>query len=341
MKRIVVFVCLSLFIGTGLFAAGQQGRGTADGEWRPSRPVRILAVAAAGGGTDLVARTMAEALGPIMGTTFQVVNVLGGSGGIAMSQVLAAPADGHTILGANESMHSVAVLGTFPHLSDVWDLYIAAGSEATLSVRTDSPIRNFEDLRATSRVREVLGAGSNPGSVWGVKFAQFQSLMGSAANITFIPFTGSAPSNIAVLTGEVEVSITAAAEQLSFLQAGEMRPLIAIEREDVYIPGIGTVRSIAHYYPEFHNYPQVSQWLGFCVPRNLPQAIRDAYRAGITQAWQTDLFQAMLAASNFTFFGIYGEEAERLGSAMDASFSWILYDHGWVDISPATFNLPR
>ena len=341
MKKIVIFACLSLFVVTGLFAAGQQGRAAADGEWRPSRPVRILAGAAAGGGTDLVARTMAEALGPIMGATFQVVNVLGGSGGIAMAQVLAAPADGHTIFGANEAMHSVAVLGTFPHLSDVWDLYIATGSEATLSVRADSPIRTFEDLRAAVRAREVLGAGSNPGSIWGVKFAQFQSLMGPAANLTFIPFTGSAPSNIAVLTGEVEVSITAAAEQLSFIQAGEMRPIIAIEQEDVYIPGVGTVRSIARYYPQFANYPQVSQWLGLCVPRNLPQAIRDAYRAAITQAWHSTLFQDMLTASNFTFFGIYGEEAERLGRSMDASFSWILYDHGLVDISPATFNMPR
>gem|GEM_PF-4513154 len=49
----------------------------------------------------------------------------------------------------------------------------------------------------------------------------------------------------------------------------------------------------------------------------------------------------MMATSNFTFFGIYGEESERLGREMDASFSWILYDHGLVDTSPAAFNLPR
>ncbi|MCL2380090.1 MAG: tripartite tricarboxylate transporter substrate-binding protein [Treponema sp.] len=269
MKRIIVaLMCLSLLaVVTGLFTACQERERTGpDGEWRPSRPVRIIVGAAAGGGTDLVARTMAEALGPIMGTTFQVVNVLGGSGGIAMAQVLGAPLDGHTIFGANEAMHSVAVLGTFPHTSGVWDLYIATGSEAILSVNTNSPLETFEDLRAAVRAREVLGAGSNPGSIWGVKFAQFQALMGPDANITFIPFTGSAPSNIAVMTGEVEVSITAAAEQLSFIQAGEMRPLIAIEREDVYVPGFGTVRSISHYYPEFDDFPQVGQWLGFAFP---------------------------------------------------------------------------
>ena len=73
----------------------------------PSRPVRLIVPYAAGGGTDALARVVAQALGEKLGQSIVIENVTGGGGNLATQTVAAAPADGYTILMANQGPMAV------------------------------------------------------------------------------------------------------------------------------------------------------------------------------------------------------------------------------------------
>jgi tripartite-type tricarboxylate transporter receptor subunit TctC len=342
MKRISVLLFMGLFVAVGLFAAGQQGQSSSSsGEWKPTRPVSVIVGSSAGGGTDLVSRTLAQALEQIMGTTFQVTNVTGGSGGIAMNQVWNAPHDGYTIMGMSEMIHAVAVAETFPHMSDIWDLYMACGSDAIVSVHADSPYKSFDDLVKAAQTKEIKVAASNPVSVYGIKFAQLIKLLGPGPKFNYLAYTGSAPSNVALLSKEVDISITAAAEQLPYIKGGQFRPLVAVEPNDVTVEGYGAIKSLSNWYPEYAKYPPVFQWLGLAVPKDAPQNVRDAYKDAFVKALETDVFKSMLKTTTFKVHGYYGAEADKRAKELDSSFSWAVYDADLVKVSPEKFNVPR
>jgi tripartite-type tricarboxylate transporter receptor subunit TctC len=342
MKKILMCGWICLLVAGSLFAAGQQSndREVTTG-WKPTRPVNIICNSSAGGGTDLVSRTLAQALGQIMGQNFQVTNVTGGSGGIAMHQVWNGPHDGYTIMGMSEMIHTVAVAETFSHMSDIWDLFICCGSPGLVAVHADSPYKTFDDLLNAAKTKEIKVAASNPVSVWGVKFAQMAKIVGTAYKFNYLPYTGSAPSNVALLSNEVDMVVTAKAEQLQYIQGGQFRPLVALEPEDVEIEGFGTVKSLAKWYPEFANYPTVVQWLGIAVPGDVPKEVRDAYRDAFKKALETDVVKNMLKTTTFSLYGLIGDEANARAKLLDSSMSWAVYDTGLVKVSPEKYNVPK
>jgi tripartite-type tricarboxylate transporter receptor subunit TctC len=244
-------------------------------------------------------------------------------------------------MGMSEMIHAVAVSETFPHMSDIWDLLIACGSPGLLAVNADSPYNTFDDLIKAAQTKEIKVAASNPVSVWGIKFAQLSKLLGPNAMFNYLAYTGSAPSNVALLSKEVDMVITAKAEQLPYIKGGQFRPLVAIEPTDVEIEGYGTVKSLAKWYPEYTTYPTVIQWLGIAVPNDVPKEVRDAYREAFKKALDTDIFKNMLKLTTYTVYGLVGEEANSRAKELDSSISWAVYDTGLVKVSPEKFNVPR
>jgi tripartite-type tricarboxylate transporter receptor subunit TctC len=336
-----LFACLCLLIAGSLFAGGQQSEKPVGGGWRPTRPVNILCNSAAGGGTDITARTLAQVFEQVLGQPFQVTNVTGGSGGIAMHQIWNGPHDGYTILGTSVMMHSTAIAEVFPHTTDVWDLFIACGSPGILSVNADSPYKTFDDLIAAAKTTEIKVAASNPVSVWAIKFAQIQKLLGPGYKFNFLSYTGSGPSNVALLSNEVDIAVTAAGEQLQYIQSGKFRPLVAVEAEDVDIPGYGTVKSLVKLFPEYVKYPAILPWTGIAVPKDVPPEVLAAYREAFAKALESDVFKKVMKDMLYSEYGLYGEAAAEKAKELDSTISWAVYDTGLVKISPEKFNIPK
>ncbi|NPV54953.1 MAG: tripartite tricarboxylate transporter substrate binding protein [Firmicutes bacterium] len=326
-----LFICVDLILA----AFGIASAAT----WKPTRPVTIVCWAGAGGATDLSNRAIAQALQKEMGVPFQVVNMLGGSGGVAANHVWNQKRDGYTILGVSETVHGVAVLGVFDKPSSVWDLFMIMGSPGVISVPASSPYKTFQDLIDAAKKKTIKAAASQAGSVWSLKLIQVQE----AAGVKFhrLPYEGSHPSQVAALSNEVDCVLTALAEQREYILAKKLRPLAIIEREGADLEGYGHIPSIADFYPDFKKLPIIMQWVGIALPNDTPEDIKAAYHAAFDKAMKSKEVVDVAKNMGFKLFGLHGDKVKSLQKQLDSVFSWTLYDAGFAQKSPEEFNIPR
>lgn len=139
-------------------------------EW-PARPITIAVFSAAGGGTDLVNRTLASIMERELGTKITVVNMPGASGGVAANYVYSKDHDGYNWLGCSEGILPVAVLGAHPTTTKDWEYFIVGGTPGILSVREDSPFQSVDDVIKAMKENpgQVKLAASQAGCIWHIK----------------------------------------------------------------------------------------------------------------------------------------------------------------------------
>ena len=124
-----------------------QESAPSEGSWKPSGSVTIYCFSAAGGATDYADRAIAQALGDYWGTSVQVVNQPGGSGGVAAGTVWNNAHDGTSILGFAEPLFCQRAMGVFDQAPSAWDLMPILNTSAVLSVPEKSPYKTIEDLQ--------------------------------------------------------------------------------------------------------------------------------------------------------------------------------------------------
>jgi len=340
-KQIIVMaLCLVLFAG-GAFANGaQDSKEMADEGWKPERPVTVYCWASAGGATDLTSRTMSKAMEEYFGQPFQVVNMTGGSGGIAANHVFSQPRDGYSILGMSESVHSLAVLGAFDKTSAAFDIAMILSSPGVISVPENSPYKTVEELVAAAKKTTLKSGSSAPGSIWTLKLLQFETATGTSFN--HLPYGGSHPSQVAALNGEVDVVVTAFAEQMEYLKAGKLRPLALIDTKGLTWEGIGSIPGLGEKYPSFNDLPPIVQWVGMGLPADMPDNIKEAYHKAWAYGLKSEALKKAAETTGFQILGYYGDQKTKdLAAGLDSVFSWTLYDKGLADKSPADFGIPK
>jgi len=135
----------------------------------PKRPITLVVMYAAGGGTDTIMRKLAEEMAASQGWKINVINKPGAVGGVATQFVTAAKSDGYTLLGGANYNRFVRVLG---HAEFVpWEDWVpmkAANALASWSVRKDSPFQTFDDVikAAKEKPGSVTISTSGTGGVW-------------------------------------------------------------------------------------------------------------------------------------------------------------------------------
>lgn len=306
----------------------------------PTRPIEISCFASAGGGTDMVDRSLAAAMSPHLGVTVNVVNRSGGNGGIALNHVWSRPKDGYSWGGFSESIHPAVVMGAHHTTAKDWHWFMAAGAPDVLSVGKDSAFQSLDEL--------VAAAKAEPGTVkaaagisGGLHHAKLLSLE-KGADIRFktLPFKGSHPSQLAVLSGEADVVITSISEQAELIKGGQLRPLAMVEMEPYEFPEVGAIPAAGATYPGIGDLP-VRQWLGIALPKGVP----DTVLAKVTEAFEkamADPEMVQLARDRFlTLYGYHGEEAARIAAEMESAWTWALHDLEIAQHSPEEFGIPR
>ena len=138
--------------------------GTAKAEW-PERPITVVVMYGAGGGTDTVIRTITAEMAKATGWTINVINKPGAVGGVATRYVLNKPDDGYTWLGAANYNKFVRVMGHSKSKAwEDWQYFKAANSLGSWSVRTASPFKNMADIIAAAKKRPGKVSISTTGS---------------------------------------------------------------------------------------------------------------------------------------------------------------------------------
>lgn len=310
-------------------------------EW-PTRPVQVFVWASAGGDTDLMNRTIWGVAEQQMKKTINVSNATGALGGLAATKVWDARRDGHTVLGCSEMMHPLPVMGAHQTTSRDWDIFVIAGGTGVISVRKDSPYKTFEEFVEASKKNpgKLTISHCPPGCIWHVQAL----LVGKYGGVEwkFVPYEGSAKAITALMTGEVDAVASSFGEQYEFIRAGQIRPLISMERDGLADSSINiSLRPARAVLPGAANAPAVVQWLGTAIPGDTPQDIKNEWAAALKKAFASDKMQEVIKRRVMRPIGWAPAESKAKLFEADKTYTWVLHDLKLTTKSPADFNIPK
>lgn len=218
--------------------------------WEPEKPIEIVVGFSAGGGTDLIARTLATAAQDKFPVPLVIVNRAGASGVAAAEYVARQPADGYTLLvtGGSEStsVPNHREVG-YDISEDFQGILRAVRMRIVLLVREDSGIETIEDLvaRAEDAPGEMVYASSGAGSLYHSTMLAFGDEAGIEMN--HVPFKGGAETMVALLGGHVDVALASPDEAQRQIESGKVRAL-AVTSDDRFpgLPEVPTLRETGY-----------------------------------------------------------------------------------------------
>ena len=200
----------------------------AQSSWKPEKPVEFVVQAAAGGGSDIFARTMAKILADekIVTTPINVVNKPGGSGAVAYSYLRQKKGDPHVIATATGSYITTPVHGHSPvSYKDFTNVAVLCVEDYVGVVRADSPYKSLKDLIAAAQKKPngIRFGGSNPGSSDNIIETRLEKA--AKVQLNYIPFQSGGEVNAALLGGNVDVASPNPSEAAQLIKANRLRPI--------------------------------------------------------------------------------------------------------------------
>ena len=334
MKKILLICFVVIFASvTAVCAAGKEF---------PKRDITNVVVWSAGGGTDTCNRIVSAEMVQFLGVNVNVINKTGGvAGSVGMSFAYSKPHDGYTLCGLSESCVTAGVQGGWDKKMEVWDFFIVGGSPDVISVTPNTPYKTLEDLieAAKKEPKSVKAAASGAGSIHHRNLLAVES--GSGAKFNFIPYTGSAPSQNAAMTGEVSVVVTSLAEQQQLLRGGKLRALAMLIPEPFEVQGLGTIPSAFDSYPGLSKYLPISQAIGMAVPADAPEDVKAVIADAFKKALETDKVKQWAKENYYLLSGKTGEEAKKEFNNLESLFGWTLWELKAAKVDPATLGIPK
>ena len=302
--------------------------GRARGQSWPERPITLVIMYDAGGGTDTIMRVLGDEMAKARGWEINAINKPGAVGGIATQYVHAQPADGYTILGAANYNKFVRVMGHVDLVPwEEWVNFQAASALASWSVRTDSPFQTFEDVVAAAKAEpgKLTISTSGTGGVW----HEAALIIGSAAGIElkYVPYQGGKPATLAGLQGEVDIAGGGVHEHVDLLRAGQLRNLMQAGPEDLEVEGVGTLRSIGGIIPELQSQLPIGSDYNLIMRRETPVEILSQVEDAFIAAVNSDAFQEIAKRQFFQTDIRTGEAADRRTAQREATTVAIFNEH--------------
>ncbi len=305
LKRALPLIAALACLGLGQMAAAQ---GPVPPGW-PSRPIRIVVVFPPGGSSDIVARVLAEAMGPRLGQRMVVDNRPGAGGTLAALHVSQQPADGYTLMLSNNAPITTSPpiypnAGYNPVTSFTHVAYIGITPLVVMS-NLAVPATDMASLQAWMRAQPqpVAFGSSGAGSVGHVVGSLFSQQTGIPLN--HVPYRGSTPMQADLLGGSIPVAFDPLPDNSENIKAGRVRAYaVTATARQPSLPQVPTTAEVG--LPDL----VVGNWLGLSAPAGLPAGITARLHAEVAVAMQTPLMRDRLAT-----VGIVGGEMTQAGFA--------------------------
>ncbi len=301
--------------------------GAAKAEW-PERPITLVVMYAAGGGTDTIIRALSAEMAKNTGWNINVINKPGAVGGIATNYVLGKPADGYTILGAANYNKFVRVMdhSTSKAWED-WQYFQAANSVASWSVRPESPFKTFEDAIAAAKKNpgKVSISTSGTGGLW----QELALIVSEAAGVKlkYVPYKGGKPATLAGLQGEVDIAGGGLHEHISFIRAGKLRNLQHTSPESIDDPeGGGHLRSVGEAIPSLKPSLPIGATYNMAVKRDTPLDVLKKIEKAFVDAANSDSFKDLMKKKYYSLNIATGTEADKRAARMEAITARTFYN---------------
>lgn len=237
----------------------------------PSRAMTLIVPYTAGGSTDSLARALGAAVSEQSGQSVVVENRPGGSTVIGAQTLLSKPADGYTVLLIAASFTvNPNVIRSLPYdtVRDFTPVTALAANPHVLVVKNDLPVSNLAEFIDWARKPQSQGTFSSFGLASSGHLG-FELLKKAARiDMLHVPYKGSAPATMAVLTGEVDATLGDAGIVAPHIQSGKMKAIAVTGTQRLtMLPQVPTFAEAG--LPEFES----QTWTGLIVPANTPPAV--------------------------------------------------------------------
>lgn len=215
--------------------------------WQPTRPIQLIVGFAPGGGSDIIARTIAEAASPLYPVPLVVMNRPGAGGALAAEQVARLPPDGHALLlaGGSESTSLPAHRDLPYDPKRSFRAVLRLTRHGQFLVVKTGRFGDAASLMQAARARPeaVSHASSGVGSLVHSGFLMLSRAAG--VELLHVPFNGGGPSMLAIIAGQVDCGIAAPEEMASLVENGDLKVLAVAspERLPAY-PAVPTMREL-------------------------------------------------------------------------------------------------
>lgn len=259
-----------------------------------SKPIRIVVGATAGGGIDIVARTVGQRLSDRLGQPVIVDNRPGAGTTIGGEVVAKAPADGHTMFMASTSFAISAGLYrklTYDPLRELVGISLVASGPLVLVVHPSVPARSITELirLAKERPGRLTFASGGIGSSLHLAGELFRLRAG--LNLVHVPYKGGAPAAADLMSGQVDLLFQVIVGLLPNVNSGRMRALaVTSAKRSSLMPEVPTM--IEAGVPEF----DVAGWFGLLTPTHTPKSTIAALNEAVVWGLSDPSVRARLAA---------------------------------------------
>ncbi len=256
----------SLAIALALVA----GAAVAQSPAYPVKPVRLVVPSSPGGGTDILARVLAQKMSESLGQQFVVENRPGAGQVIGIEAVARSAPDGHTLLMAASAIVINEVLYAKPPydtLRDFAPVTLVASLPNILVVHPALPVKSVRELIALAKTRpgqlnySSAGSGTSPH----LSMELFRLMAG--ITLTHVPYKGTGPATVDLVAGQVQLSMPNVLTALPQIKGGKLRALGVTSAKRA--TGLPDIPAIAETVPGY----EAIQWYGLLAPAGTPREI--------------------------------------------------------------------
>ena len=291
----------------------------------PSRPVRLIAPFAPGGGTDISARVLAEGLGKVTGETFVVDNRPGAGSVLGCEIVAKSSPDGYTLLLGNISMaFNAALYRKLPYdtLRDFSAISLVTDQPNILVAHPSLPAKTFKEFVALAHAQPGKLSYGSAGLGSGTHLAMELLVMSQKMSLVHVPYKGTGPALTALLGNEISVFFSTFASALPHVKAARLRAYAVTSLKRA--PTLPDVPTVAESGVPGYEY---TTWYGLLAPARLSRATIEQLNQATGAALQIpDIQQRYLSQgldpipSTSAHFAAYlKSETEKWGKVVHAA----------------------
>ena len=273
---------------------------TADPARYPARPIRIVVPLAAGGPSDLLARTVGQKMTEAWGQPVITDNRAGANGVVGCEIVAKSPPDGYTLVMGTTGTHGInaSLYAKLPYdtISDFAPIARIGISNYVLVSHPSLPVRNVKEVVHLAKMRPGQITWSSGGSVSQLAAELFKRTAG--IDVVIVPYKGNALAVAATLSGEVSLIFGGIAQSTPLIKAGRLRAIaVSGTRRSQGMPEVPTVAESG--VPGF----EAGSWYGLLAPAATPRPIVERLNREVVRIVQLPEVRERLAAEAFEIPG--------------------------------------
>lgn len=320
-RRRAAFAAL---VAGGLAAIGALGSPAALAQaWSPDRPLTLVVPWGAGGGTDAVARMIANLMEKDLGQPVNVVNRTGGSGVVGHAAIASAAPDGYTI-----GMITVEI--TMMHHQKLTELAPTSYTPIALvnldpagfQVRADASYKTMADVLAAVKANpgKFKASGTGQGGIWHLALAGWlRDAKVDPAAVPWVPSNGAAPGLQDLVAGGVEFVPCSLPEARSLIEAGKVKSLavMATQRAALF-PNVPTLKESTG------SAWATGAWRGIAAPNGLPANVVARLEASVKKAYDSKEYKDFMAQRGFGLLWGNGNEFAAFMAKADADMKAVM-----------------